>query len=331
MTRNIDRWTFHGGCLAEAQAAYPDAPEPWIDLSTGINPHAWPGVASVAIGWRALPEERDLARLEAAAAAWFGVNAVNVCAVPGTEIGLRLVGRMMRGPALRVGPGYRTHAAMQPTAREIPAEALARASAANIILANPNNPDGHVVPAETLDGVLERLAGGRNWLIVDEAFADSMPEISLADRIADSRRLIIFRSFGKFFGLAGVRLGFVLAPRPLLARLRAVLGSWPVCSAALAIGTVAYRDLAWIEAMRLQLDQEAARLDKVLSHHGLTPRGACPLFRLVEVEDATRLFEKLARQGILTRPFDHAPGRVRIGLPGSVEALARLDQALGHG
>ncbi|MET0309508.1 MAG: aminotransferase class I/II-fold pyridoxal phosphate-dependent enzyme [Sphingomonas sp.] len=324
-------WTFHGGRLGEARTAYGDADGPWLDLSTGINPHGWPGVAALEMDWRALPDEQALAALEAAAATHFGVRAANLCAVPGTEIGLRLVGTMIDGPAVRVGPGYRTHAAMLPTAREIRVEALEKAVDASILLANPNNPDGHVVSPSLLDAHLIRLAGSPHWLIVDEAFADASPAMSIADRVNDGRPLILFRSFGKFFGLAGVRLGFVLGPRTVIERVRAGLGSWPVSSAALAIGTPAYRDRDWIEVMRAQLQTEAAALDAVLLRHGLRPRGDCPLFRLVETEDAAHLFDHLARQAILTRPFDHDSRLLRIGLPGSDAALARLDRALARG
>lgn len=315
-------FTFHGGRLGAARAAYPDAPAPWLDLSTGINPHPWPGAEGIAIDWRALPDEQALAVLEEAAAAHFGTRPENLCAVPGTEIGLRLVGSMIEGPAVRVGPGYRTHAAMLPGARQIAAGELAEVRGATILLANPNNPDGHVIDPTLLEG----LAETPHWLIVDEAFADATPEVSLAGRIGDGRRLVLFRSFGKFFGLAGVRLGFVLGPRELIGQIRDRLGSWPVSSAALAIGTAAYRDRSWIEAMRAQLRAEAAALDAVLLRHGLQPRGACPLFRLARNGDAN-LFDRLARQGILTRPFDQDPRLLRFGLPGS--GLARLDRALG--
>jgi cobalamin biosynthetic protein CobC len=329
MTHRIG--TFHGGRLSEARAAYGGAGGPWLDLSTGISPHAWPGVADLDIDWRALPDEQALVALEAAAAAHFGVRAANLCAVPGTEIGLRLVGAMIDGPAVRVGPGYRTHAAMLSAAREIAAAALENAIDASILLANPNNPDGHVVSPSLLDAHLIRLAGSPHWLIVDEAFADASPAASIADRINDGRPLILFRSFGKFFGLAGVRLGFVLGPHALIERVRAGLGSWPVSSAALAIGTAAYHDRAWTEKMRAQLQAEATALDGILLRHGLYPRGDCPLFRLVETEDAFGLFDHLARQAILTRPFDHDPRLLRIGLPGSDTALARLDRALARG
>ncbi len=324
-------WAFHGGRLDEARGAYGEGPEPWLDLSTGINPHAWPGADAVPIDWRRLPGESALAALEAAAAERFGIDAAHVCALPGTEAGLRLTGTILTGPAFHVAPAYRTHAAMIAGSRPIGFDNLAGARGATVILANPNNPDGRVIPASSLAAHLDRLAAASGWLVIDEAFADALPGISLAAAVRDDRPLMLFRSFGKFFGLAGVRLGFVLGPRPLIARFRDRLGSWPVSAAAIAIGTAAYRDGDWIVRMRPRLRAEAAALDAMLARHGLAATGGCPLFRLIEVDDAAALFDRLARRAILTRPFDHDPRRLRIGLPGSDDALARLDCALGDG
>ncbi len=321
------RWTFHGGRMSDARAAYGDGVEPWLDLSTGINPHGWPGANGLTIDWRALPDAHRLIELEAVAAAWFGVDSAHLCAVPGTEIGLRLLGDLLPGDAAHVAPGYRTHGEMFADSAEIPFEALDTLSAAHMILANPNNPDGRIASADMLD----RLSAGARWLIVDEAFADSLPEISVAGLVADDRRLVIFRSFGKFFGLAGVRLGFVLGPRSLIGRFRAKLGSWPISTGALDIGIAAYRDLDWAAVMRQRLIDDAAALDAMLAGHGLVARGHCPLFRLIETDAAAALFDRLARRAILTRPFDYDPHWLRIGLPGSDAALDRLDRALRHG
>ncbi len=110
-------FTYHGGRLEAARAAYGGGP--WLDLSTGINPHAWPGAATMAVDWRALPDETALAALEAAAAAWFGVAPALVCAVPGSEIGLRMTGAIIGGEAAHVVPSYRTHGEMVAGSRPI--------------------------------------------------------------------------------------------------------------------------------------------------------------------------------------------------------------------
>jgi len=320
-----DPWTWHGGGLEAAKHRFGGAD--WIDLSTGINPHPWPGAATMAFDWQRLPDTQDLARLEAVAAGYFGVEASHVCAVPGTEIGLRLVGSLIGGPAQHMAPGYRTHGAMIAGSAAVTWPDTGD-RAGHLILANPNNPDGRALAAGAMQDLLERRSG---WLLVDEAFADADPASSIAASAGDGRRLVVFRSFGKFFGLAGVRLGFVLAPQAIVAALRERLGAWPLSAAAIAIGTAAYADAGWVAAARRRLGEEAAALDAMLARRGHRPMGTCPLFRLIEVGDAHALFERLARRAILTRPFADQPRWLRLGLPADGSALARLEAALADG
>lgn len=323
------RWTWHGGGIDAARHHF--GGEDWLDLSTGINPHAWPHANAVPVDWRALPGEDDVAALERAAAAHFGCDAGSVCAVPGTEVGLRLAGEMLIGPAYHVTPTYRTHTEMVADSRPIAFDALDRADGATLILANPNNPDGRLLSRERIGDLLARR-GANGWLVLDEAFADCHPNHTVADRVSDEQRLIVFRSFGKFFGLAGVRLGFVIGSRQIMDDLRRRLGAWPVSAAAIAIGTAAYGDHAWTAMMRRKLEAEAARLDAALHRRGYRVIGACPLFRLIECADGAALFDHLARRAILTRPFAHQPQWLRVGLPGSEEGLARFISALpDHG
>jgi len=318
-------WTWHGGGLETAKRHFGDGD--WIDLSTGINPRPWPGAAEMTFDWQRLPDPPALARLEAVAASYFGVAAQHVCAVPGTEIGLRLVGSLIGGPAQHVAPGYRTHGDMIAGSMAIDGTA-AQNSAGNMILANPNNPDGRTIDA---DRVRELLDGRNGWLLVDEAFADVDPLVSVARSVDDAEKLIVFRSFGKFFGLAGVRLGFVVAPQAIVAALRDRLGAWPLSAAAIAIGNAAYADVDWIAATRQRLPEEATALDAMLAQQGFQPVGACPLFRLIEAENAHALFQRLARCAILTRPFSDRPRWLRIGLPADASALTRLEAALADG
>jgi cobalamin biosynthesis protein CobC len=320
----MTRWTWHGGGLDAARRHF--GAGDWLDLSTGINPHAYP-TADIAIDWHRLPEPEALAALEAAAAAYFGCAPANLCAVPGTEVALRLVGQQIGGRAHHRTATYRTHAEMIAGAR--PAE-ITTQTRGTLVLANPNNPDGFVLTPDHLRSLLDSREEGE-WLLLDEAFADTDPSLSLAGEIADNRRLAIFRSFGKFFGLAGLRLGFVLGPRAMLAPIRAVLGAWPLSAAAIAVGTRAYQDTAWIGATRTRLLAEAAALDACLAAAGHSPIGACPLFRLIDTPDAQTLFERFARHLILTRPFAEHPRWLRLGLPPGPQALHRLTEALAHG
>lgn len=326
----IGRWTWHGGGIDAARRHFGGGD--WIDLSTGINPQPWPNAAEVMFDWQRLPGVEALAALENTAADLFGVDTRNVCAVPGTEVGLRLIGELVgdrtKAPAYHIAPGYRTHGEMIAASIALGHDA-AVASIGTLILANPNNPDGRMIDADTMQALLRRRSDG--WLLVDEAFADSDPAVSIAAAVEDEQRLIVFRSFGKFFGLAGVRLGFVLAPSHIVAALRNRIGAWPLSAAAVAIGRAAYADHDWIDATRRRLPVEAAALDAVLISRGYRPSGACPLFRLIEADDAHGLFERLAQRAILTRPFADRPRWLRIGLPAGADALARLDAALADG
>lgn len=322
----MDPWRVHGGRLEDAQAAFPDAPRPWIDLSTGINPHAWEVGKAGPIDWTRLPDEGALAALESAAAAHFGVEPASVCAVPGSEMGLRMLDALgLPEPYRHKVPSYGTHAEALPGSTPVAVEAV-EGGDGTLLLANPNNPDGRLLPADRL----RRWMAQGETLVIDEAFADAVEGASLLGG-AVGERLVVMRSFGKFFGLAGVRLGFVVASPARLAPLRQRLGSWPVSAAAIVIGTAAYRDTGWIVATRVALVEDAARLDALLRAHGLEPQGECPLFRLVQLDDAGALFDRLARRGILTRPFAYAPDWLRIGLPADDAACARLEAALADG
>lgn len=320
-------FTWHGGRLAQARAAYGSDGGPWIDLSTGINPMPWPGTGAIAPDWFSLPDPAAIAELERVAACYFGVSPSLVCAVPGSEIGLRIVGQLMGGTACHLTPCYRTHEAIFDGS--VPVRAPEEAPAGSILLlANPNNPDGRLFDRSAMRALLARQDSGGGWLVVDEAFADCTPSCSIAAELGENQRLVVLRSFGKFFGLAGVRLGFVLGPRWVIAGCRRLLGDWPVSAAAVAFGMAAYRDRDWIDATRASLRHGAASLDAVLARHGMVGRGACPLFRLVTDVDAAGLFDRLARRAILTRPFDAQPGWLRLGLPADEAAMDRLDRVL---
>ena len=324
-------FTLHGGNLAQARTQFGEGVAPWLDLSTGINPAAWPGVDAISPDWQSLPDPADLAEMEAIAAAHFGAAPELCCAVPGSELALRLLGHLLDVPGAYLTPSYRSHAAVFPDGRPLanfdmmPEEPLA------LLLANPNNPDGRIIPPEQLLEWHAVLAVKQGWLVVDEAFADAAPAHSIASHVDGSARLIVLRSFGKFFGLAGVRLGFVLAPPPIVAALRRLLGDWPLSAGAVAIGTAAYGDTRWIAETREELPRRAARLDAVLRDAGLQPVGACPHFRLIESANAGALFENLAKKNILTRPFDYNPRWLRLRVPVHEADLFRLRGALCDG
>jgi cobalamin biosynthetic protein CobC len=322
----------HGGRLAAAASQFPAAPTPWIDLSTGVNPSPYPAPSSSRCANARLPDPTETAALETAAAAAFGVREVGcTLAVPGSEAALRILPRLLPAKTVAIaGPTYSSHAAAWRSAgaqvRSVPCCHLASADADVVIAVNPNNPDGRRHAPETLGWIADRQAARGGWLIVDEAFVETAPELSVAARAGAG--LIVLRSFGKFYGLAGVRLGFVAADRGVIAELRSVFGDWPVSAAAIAAGRAAYADAAWRERTMASLIRKAARLDRLLSQAGFDIIGGTSLFRLGAADDAPRRFAALAERGILTRPFDFDPRWLRFGLPAGAAAWTRLDQAL---
>ena len=336
-----DEWVVHGGAVSSAMARFPEAPAPWVDLSTGINPYPWPVDQVPVFDWTRLPDPQQLAELEATAAQYFGVDAHHVCATPGSELCLRLLANAgLPAPFTCLWPAYRTHAEGLPDCYLASPEELAERAGApgTLLLANPNNPDGRLLTADQLLKIAAAKRDAKGWLVVDEAFIDAHPEASIASKVWEDGRaqgelpVVVLRSFGKFFGLPGLRLGFLIGPRDIVVQMKALLGSWPVNAAAVEIGRRALADAAWQAQARDRLAQEADNLKAVLRDHGLEPQGNSPLFQLLEVEEerggAIRLFEHLARHGILTRPFSYNPRWLRLGLPASVADYARLEAAL---
>ena len=304
--------------MSAAQKAYPLARQPWLDLSTGIAPWSYPIGGLDRQCWQRLPAVDALQELEAAAATCFRLaNPDQIVAVHGSDFALRLLARLL--PAERVmivGHSYSGYRAAWPDART---GSFEQARGADLLVcAHPNNPDGTLIDIPCL----QRL---RNLRIVDEAFADAEPEHSL---LPNRNGAIVLRSFGKFFGLAGVRLGFVIADKPFAREVRAALGDWPVSGPAIVIATRAYADFEWQERQRERLKSASARLSDMLTRYGIGRIGGTAFFQLAETSDANNLFVHLCRQGILVRPFSDRPGAIRFGLPGSESEWDRLDAAL---
>ncbi len=333
LPRDIAAPLTHGGDLGAARALFPGAPEPFIDLSTGINPLAYPLPPLDPAGFARLPAPAAAERLAAIAAAAYGApSPAHVVASPGVQILLPLVAALARpGRAAVLAPTYAEHARVAALAghdvREVPTIGdLVGADLAVIV--NPNNPDGWLIARDVLLMLAEELAPG--LLVVDEAFIDAAPlGQSLATDLTRPN-LVVLRSFGKFFGLAGVRLGFAVAVPEIARRLRAALGPWAVSGPALAIGTAALADAAWIAATRTRLAADAQRLDGLLVGAGLDVAGGTSLFRLVRTAAAAELFDRLGRAGIFVRRFAEQAAWLRFGLPGTEPEWQRLAAALAE-
>lgn len=322
----------HGGRLAEARRLFPNAPEPFLDLSTGINPTAYPIPDLPAALWTRLPEpDAEAALCRAAASAYRVSDPAMVVAAPGTQLLISLLPHLLpyREAAI-LGPTYAEHRASWQAAGAAATEVTDLAAASNapcIVLCNPNNPDGRRIDPTILLQLANHLAARDGLLIVDEAFADFDPAVSLAPALPHPA-ILILRSFGKAYGLAGLRLGFALTSPNRAAHLRAALGPWPLSGPAAAIGRQALDDRAWHTTQSALLTQSATRLDQLLSQAGLQIVGGTSLFRLAETPNAATLFTHLGNAGLLVRRFTPHPTWLRFALPGPTPTWSRLQTAL---
>ncbi|MEG9862632.1 MAG: threonine-phosphate decarboxylase CobD [Parvularculales bacterium] len=338
---------FHGGALEQAMVRYGPQAEGWIDLSTGLNPWPWPveraGTLSD-MGLTSLPETAARCRLEVAAAACYGISPkACVVAAPGAQALIQclpyldLPGENLAEVAV-VAPTYEEHAACWRRAGHKVCEVNSPEEADSydvIIVVNPNNPDGRLFEPQYLLSLADRQADRGGMLVVDEAFADGDTALSCASG-AGQPGLCVLRSFGKFFGLGGLRLGFALTHKGLAESLRGILGPWAVSGPAVAIGCRALADKRWIEETNRRLCRESDKLAAALRRMGFHCVGATRFFQLINVDNggqnggqtAKDLHEHLAHRGILTRRFEHWPHWLRIGLLPHAPGLERLVKAL---
>ena len=322
----------HGGRLSEARRLFPDAPAPWLDLSTGINPRPYPLPALAPERFTRLPDPEEVLALQSVAARAYGVaDPAMVVAAPGTQILIDLLPRLWRiDPVAVLGPTYAEHARAWGKAGARVATVSAFESlgdAAVAILCNPNNPDGRRFAPGRLVALADVLAARGGILVVDEAFADlERDDLGLAHALPHPA-IVILRSFGKTYGLAGLRLGFALAAPERAALIRDALGPWAVSGPAIAIGQAALGDRRWLASAAEGLARDACELDACLADNGLSVLGGTRLFRLACAESAPAIFSRLGL-GIFVRRFADQPTWLRFGQPGGAARMERLRTAL---
>ncbi|MGO6711883.1 threonine-phosphate decarboxylase [Rhizobium johnstonii] len=349
----------HGGGITAAAATFGGRPEDWLDLSTGINPCpvALPDISARA--WHRLPDRHLVEAARRAARDHYGSGEILPLPVPGTQSVIQLLPRLVEGRLVdvtddrvavtdnrvavtddRIAVTDNKVAVVSPTYGEyaraltsagFTVDAVDNVAAIGIehrlaVVVNPNNPDGLAWPAETLIALHDRMKAAGGLLVVDEAFGDTDPALSLASRAQQLPNLIIFRSFGKFFGLAGLRLGFAIARDDILARFEDWLGPWAVSGPALSIaGSLLRSD---VSPIRGRIDERSAGLHAVLKGAGLRMAGGTALFTLVADAKAGDIYTHLCRHHILVRKFDYAPDWLRFGLTPAPAADRRLSEAL---
>ena len=331
----------HGGDLDWARRHFPRYIGAWLDLSTGVSPHSYPIPPLAARDWSHLPSRAAENDLIAAAADYYGVDAINILPTAGSQALIQIL-PALSGMAPRqveiLTPSFSEYARIWREAGfdvrliDVFAAEIPPPAAPYRIVVSPNNPTGRCYdPAQLLAWAADCAAQG-GFLWVDEAFAD-VAENSVAAYAGRQVGLLVSRSFGKFFGLAGLRLGFLCAAPDFIALAREKIGPWAVSGPALAVGSAAFRDRAWQVATRQKLRAESENMRKFLAEHGFRLIGHTDLFTLVAHDQAPEIFQTFGENGILLRCFAetiHAEARhwLRIGLTGNEEAFFAVAQRI---
>jgi cobalamin biosynthetic protein CobC len=323
----------HGGDLSDAVIQFGIPVDGWLDLSTGINPVAYPNTDVDAANLKSLPQKSTIEGLLKSARTFYDVApTASFIAAPGTQALLQVLPSLRdRSDVAIVVPTYEEHAEtwragghqvrMISGLQDITNEHVA-------VIVNPNNPDGRSYAPEDLIKVANDLSAKGGLLVVDQAFTDPTPELSLTP-YADMPGLLLLHSFGKFFGLAGLRLGFASGPHNIISKLKQKLGPWAVSGPALEIGARAYADQDWIKETRICLSRDRTRLENILTGNEFKLIGGTDLYCLGAHNQASQIFHILGQAGILVRPFPHYPKWLRFGLPGNDIEFDRLATALG--
>ncbi|PZQ98002.1 MAG: threonine-phosphate decarboxylase [Cereibacter sphaeroides] len=308
--------TSHGGGIDAARARFGGRAQDWIDMSTGINPVPYPLPNLPNEAWSRLPDHEAYDQLMTTARRFWRVpDEAAIVAAPGTSALIARLPALVPPARVRIpAPTYNEHRraflAQGWSASDGEAEAL--------VLVHPNNPDGRLWTAGDAKADL---------VVIDESFADTVPDRSLI-ALATTPGVLMLKGLGKFWGLAGLRLGFAIGDPALVGQLEKLLGPWPVSGPALVIGAAALSDMDWAEVTRTRLFTDAARLDGLLTKAGARIIGGTSLFRLAEVTDAARWQEALARCHIWTRIFPYSDRWLRLGIPASESEWSRLTEAL---
>nr|WP_254799525.1 threonine-phosphate decarboxylase CobD [Falsochrobactrum sp. TDYN1] len=323
----------HGGALDRATARFGGSAQEWLDLSTGINPEHFPLPTLGAAIWNRLPDEGLLRRTLAAARRYYGiVDNAPIVATPGTQALIQLLPTLLPPTTVAIlGPTYQEHGASFAASgwnvvecaglEDIPGTASVG------VIVNPNNPDGRVIARQDLIRLAQILGERGGFLVVDEAFADAHHQISVAADVT-SVPMIVLKSFGKFFGLGGLRLGFMLSGAAIAAKVTQRLGPWAVSGPALTIASHAFENRSELSDFRARIDLRRLGLSGVLERSGLSEIGGTALFSLVQHPGAHALYDALCKRHILVRKFSYAPEWLRIGLALDDADLMRLEQAL---
>ena len=320
----------HGGNIPWASKQFAIPENQWIDLSTGISPWHYPISTLSPRYFQQLPYATT--QLYQAAANYYGCPAEYLRAVPGSQYAIEQLPTLFAPQKIALPTwGYSEHQkAWQAQGSEIIhytnhselLQLLNQQAIPYALIIRPNNPSAAFFTIEQVKQVevlLQQKYPNKHLLILDEAFIDLYPQASFI-RHPPGPRTVVLRSVGKFFGLAGIRLGFVCAQPALLQRLQAKLGQWLINGPSVGIGQQLFQDKPWAQQQRLRIRQQNKQLQQCLLQAGLpAPLHSAGLFTSVfgEPEKFLQIFIQLAKAGVLVRYFPHpTQACLRFGLPG---------------
>lgn len=308
----------HGGGLDDAILKYGGNRTNWLDLSTGINPIPYPIPKVPNHFWHSLPDSQaQSALLSAARKFWKVPNGANIIASSGVSQLIAMLPSLLPVNCVEIiGPTYNEHAA----AFQSSGWTVGQTGSVRVIV-HPNNPDGnqHVISKQD--------AKNTDLMIIDESFCDVTPDETLIN-LTDQNNVIVLKGLGKFWGLAGLRLGFAVAAPELIKKITDRIGPWAISGPAQFIGQAALTDNSWIIKTRSRLREDSLRLDNLMIEYGNKPLGGTDLFRLYEVKNATKIQNTLAKKFIWTRIFPYSRNWLRLGIPGTEAQWAQLINAL---
>jgi cobalamin biosynthetic protein CobC len=308
----------HGGGLDAAIATYGGTRNEWLDLSTGINPIPYPLPKTPDHFWQTLPDSTaQSALLNAARELWGVPDTADIIATSGVSQLIAMIPHLLpAGHVEIIGPTYNEHAA------------AFRANGWNVgetgtvrTVVHPNNPDGRIHNITVADVQKTALT------IIDESFCDVMPAQTLI-ALTKQPNVIVLKGLGKFWGLAGMRLGFAIASPELIQRITEFVGPWAISGPAQFIGQTALADTKWIGQTRQRLADDAKRLDDLMSGQGAKSLGGTDLFRLYDVANAQNSQQSLAQNRVWSRRFPYSKTWLRLGLPGTDAHWTQLNYAL---
>jgi cobalamin biosynthetic protein CobC len=318
----------HGGDVTVAARNFGRPEDQWIDLSTGINRTSYPNTQLSTQVFQALPNISDMENLLTEAKLFYEVNINSeIMAGPGTQSILKNLPLLFPKREICIlTPTYSEHQYTWEQAgnKVLPVNTL-NAVPHDIVavVVNPNNPNGRKYQVEDLINLSENL----ELLVIDEAFCDYLPDLSVIPHLA-KHKILVLRSLGKFFGLAGLRLGFAVGMPEITQQLLLRLGPWAVSGPAIEIGTRALSDTSWVSEMRKILKSQSLRLNNILEKQNISILGSTTLFTLIKTDYASEIFSALAAEGILLRQFENYKTWLRIGLPGAENEWQKLEYTL---